>query len=433
MAFLVSTSHHILLLDPSRKTAYTVHSGKGLYYGLCVHRGRVIAGCRHRLPSRDEAERAEERGSLLVFDERLDVKEEVQPPFPLRDLHGMTSFDDIVWVTCSFDDLVAIFDPATGTWRKWYPSADPLAHGRDVHHYNTIAKIGDRIVLLAHNLGRSHVVSYRYPSLELDRVRPLGLHAHNVFAVGGSLATCSSGEGLLMSESGWRLRTGGFPRGFAATDDVKLVGISRNASRDERSDVDGVIRVFDDAWRFQMDYVLRGVGMILDILPVSIEDAVLLGLDPWPHTEIYPGRYNPEDPGDCYFPGQQHDDASGWFEWHAAEGTHRWTAACDAGMTVIINPGENFLTVEVLSAFPEGYVAEICLEGTPLGQLEFPTAGVRSATFALKAHAPGPARLSFRVPRLWQPAGEIAGSSDARPLGVGVRSVQLCPGGTTQV
>jgi len=433
MAFLVSTSHHILLLDPSRETAYRVHSGKGLYYGLCMHRGRVIAGCRHRLPSRDEGERMEERGSLLLFDERLAVEEEVQPPFPLRDLHGMASFYDMVWVTCSFDDLVAIFDPATRTWRKWYPSADPLAHGRDAHHYNTIEKIDDRIVLVAHNLGRSHVLVYRYPSLELERVRPLGLYAHNVFAVGSSLATCSSGDGLLMAESGWRLRTGGFPRGFAATDDVKLVGVSRNASRDERSDLDGVIRVFDDAWRFQTDYVLRGVGMILDILPVSLEDAVLGGLDLWPHLVIYHGRYNPEDPGNCYFPGRQSDVTNGWWEWHAAEGTHRWTAACDAGMTIIINPGESFLTVEVSSGFPERYVAEVCLDDTSLGQIEFPAAGVTSATFALKAHAPGQARLSFRVPRLWQPAGEIAGSRDTRSLGVGVRSVRLCPGGTAQV
>jgi len=425
MTFLISTSQHILLLETSQNTAYRVHSGNGLYYGLCLHRGRVIAGCRNRLPCSDNSQRAEERGSLLFFDARLHVEAELQPPFPLRDLHGLALIDERVWVTCSFDNLVAIFDPATESWNRWYPSPDPLARDRDVHHFNTIAKIGDCIALLAHNWGPSLMFFYRYPSLELERVRPLGTQAHNVFAVAGSLATCSSAEGLIVAESGWQLRTGGFPRGFAASEGVTLVGLSRSASRDERAGADGVIRVFDDGWRFQTDYVLRGVGMILDILPISLDKGLLHGLDPWPYVQIHQGQYNPEDPGDSFFPGQPGDEAGGWWEWHKAEDTHRWTAACNAGMTVIINPGENLLAVEAMSGFPGRYGVEVCLEGIPLGRMEFSTAGVATATFALKEHAPGPARLSFHVPQLWKPADQIAGNGDLRSLGIAVLSVRL--------
>jgi hypothetical protein len=427
MAFLISTSQHLLLLETNRKTVYRVHSGKGLYYGLCLHHGRVIAGCRNRVPSSDDDERGEERGSLLFFDERFGVENEVQPPFPLRDLHGIMSLGDTVWLTCAFDNLVAIFNPTTKIWRKWYPSVDPLARDRDVHHFNTIVNLGDRLALLAHNWGPSHVLFYRYPSLELDMVMPLGVHAHNIFLMDGSLATCSSAEGLLVAESGWRIRTGGFPRGLAATGEARLVGLSRNASREERSVADGVIRVFDDAWRFQTDYVLRGVGMILDILPISIDARALLRLDSWAHLQTYDGQYNPEHPGDSYFPGQQCEQANCWPEWHAAEGSHRWTGACDASMTVTVNPGEDFLTVQAMSGFPEHYVTDVCLDGTSLGQLEFPTAGTTSATFSVKGYAGKQARLSFRVPWLWQPAAHITGSRDARRLGIAVCSVRLSP------
>jgi hypothetical protein len=102
-------------------------------------------------------------------------------------------------------------------------------------------------------------------------------------------------------------------------------------------------------------------------------------------------------------------------------------------MTVIVNPGENFLAVEAMSGFPERYVVDVCLDGAPLGQMEFPAAGVVSATFAVRDRAPGLARLSFRVPRLWQPSGQIAGSTDSRSLGIAVCSVRLCLGDAAPV
>ena len=426
--FLVSTSQHVLLLDTDQKTAYRVHSGKGLYYGLCIHNGRIVAACRNRQPSPDDSGRVEERGSLLFLDEWLNVEQEVQPSFPLRDVHGIASVDEMIWVTCAFDNLVAIFNLATQTWTKWYPASDPSARNQDVHHFNTIAKVGNRLALVAHNWGHSHILFYRYPSLELSQACPLGVQAHNVFAVSGALATCSSAEGLLVSESGWRHRTGGFPRGLAATDELRLVGVSQNTSRDSRSVANGVIRIFDNRWRYQSDYLLRGVGMILDILPISLEGKALVGLEPWTDLEVFDAQYNPENPGDSYVPGQLGAEDSRWLEWHAAEGTCRWTAACDAGMTVVVNAGESFLTVNALSGFPGRYVVDVALDGTVLGQLDFPTAGEASATFALRGHALGRARLSFRVPWLWQPVIQIPGSSDSRFLGVAVSLVRLLPG-----
>jgi len=285
MKFLVATSQHILLLDIGREMVYRIHSGNGLYYGLCLHHGRVVAGCRNRLPSEDDSDRANERGSLVFFDEQFGVEREVLPPFPLRDLHGIASLEDRIWITCSFDNFVAIFDPATETWSKWYPPLDAPVRDKDVNHFNTIIKIGDQVGLLAHNWGPSQILFFRYPLLELDSVRPLGVQAHNIFWIDGSLATCSSAEGCLLAESGWQLRTGGFPRGFAAGDRRRLVGISLNASREYRNAADGIIRVFDEDWRFQADYVLRGVGMILDILPYCC-NIPAKDLECWLHYEV---------------------------------------------------------------------------------------------------------------------------------------------------
>jgi hypothetical protein len=90
---------------------------------------------------------------------------------------------------------------------------EPLVRDQDVHHFNTITKIDDQVDLLAHN-GPSQIFFFHYPSLELRFVRPLGVQAHNIFSVDGSLATCSSGEGRLLAESGWQLRAGRFPHGI---------------------------------------------------------------------------------------------------------------------------------------------------------------------------------------------------------------------------
>jgi len=421
MLFLVTTSQHLLLLDVNNRTVHRVQSGRGLYYGLCLHEGRIVAACRNRLPSKDDMGRELERGSILFFNHQLEMEAEVSPPFPLRDLHGIASVDGSVWITCSFDNLIAIFDTVSQSWRKWYPSPDSSERDRDVHHFNTIARRGDRLVLLAHNWGQSQAFFYKYPSLELESVRPLGVQAHNLFLAEDSLATCSSAQGLLVAESGWQLRTGGFPRGIATDGDFKLVGLSRTATRDERSNLDAVIRVFDRDWRFLTDYLLCRVGMVLDILPLDLESAPLANLDQWSDVQVYDGEYNPGDPGNIYVP--EADGIAG--EWHAPEAGYSWSAAQDAGLAIIINPGERDLVVDTFSNYPGTYFVEVRLEQTVLGKLEYPRPGPASTTFALNEHVAGPVRLSFHVPWLWQPADQVANSTDRRWLGVAVRSVRV--------
>lgn len=124
----------------------------------------------------------------------LPISELRPDEFPLRDVHGIACFNSKLWVSCSFDNLVAVFDTATRRWMKWYPSIDLAARDHDVNHFNTIVPDGERICILAHNNGPSHLLFYDRSSLELCSVLKLGQQAHDVFPVGAAVATCSSAE-----------------------------------------------------------------------------------------------------------------------------------------------------------------------------------------------------------------------------------------------
>jgi hypothetical protein len=199
------------------------------------------------------------------------------------------------------------------------------------------------------------------------------------------------------------------------------VGLSRNSVRDERSNLDAVIRVFDRDWGFLTDYVLHAVGMVLDILPLDFECATLANFDLWSDVQIHEGEYNSEDPGNIYVPGA--GEVSG--EWSAPEAGYSWSAAQDAGLEVIINPGERRVAIETLSNYPGPYTVEVRLDQLLLGKLEYSHPGRASATFTLNGRTPGPARLSFHVPWLWQPANQIPNSTDQRWLGIAVCSVRI--------
>ncbi len=217
-AFLVTTTHQVLAFD-GHDQFFRVHSGKGLYYGLAQDNRYFYVSCRNQTIRPDNAAaRAEETGSVLVLDalSLLPIAEFRPEDFTLRDVHGIACFDDKLWVTSSFDNSVAVFDTSVHRWTKWYPSIDVHARNRDLNHFNTIVPDGDQIYILAHNNGLSHLLSYDRSSLELCSAMELGRQAHDIFPVGGGIGTCSSAEGLLLSSTGWALRTGAFPRGVAS-------------------------------------------------------------------------------------------------------------------------------------------------------------------------------------------------------------------------
>lgn len=424
---LITTTHHVLALDDQERF-YLVHSGQGLYYGIAAEGNVLYLTCRGAIAGPDcEATRAREQGSVLVFDSStLQQTGELRPPgFPIRDVHGAACIGGKLFVVCSYDNLVAIYDPAGGTWRKWYPAADVTARDRDVHHFNTISLIDGRIVLLAHNNGPSDLLFFDPASLEPRGQLQIGHQAHNIFRRAGAFGVCSSAEGLLVSTTGWALRTGGFPRGLDFTDNSILAGISQVAERANRARTSGVLRRFTPAWSHLCDYLLEDVGMVLDILSLEVDPSVSQRLEPFAGARRFSGSYCDQIPADTYIPGMSHSPSLLFHgEWHGPEHTNRWTAAREARMTVVTNPGESTLSVAALSAFPGRYHVDVFSGRQRLGRMRWKQAGEQTATFALPPGA-GVLPLSFRVPHLWQPVRCIPGSNDERSLGIGILSVRL--------
>jgi hypothetical protein len=423
--FLLTTTHHLLALDDQGRF-YRIHSGKGVYYGLASdHERHLYVACRNQVKgSNDDAERSRQTGSILVLAvPSFAVIGELQPEFALRDVHGIACIDGKLWVTCAYDNLVAVYDIGRRQWRKWYPSTKPAARGRDVNHFNTITTVGDRFCVVAHNNGRSHLLFYAKPSLELCSACELGREAHDAFSVGGGVATCSSRDGVLLSTAGWILRTGGYPRGIAFAGDSVLLGISQIAPRGMRHQASGVLRRFTRQWCHVADYLLSAVGMILAILPIDIDENDLPKLEPWNQVQEHRA---PNLPGNAYRLGERESTVASSLEWHAGELTHRWTAAREAGMTVVVNPGETKVVVTARNGFPGAYAVEVCANGQSLGSIYWSEAKDARNEFLLPGGTQGKCEMILRVPHLWQPSSCRLGSVDDRMLGVGIQTIQIC-------
>jgi hypothetical protein len=330
-----------------------------------------------------------------------------------------------LWVTCSFDNLVAIFDLNSGQWSQWFPAPHPANRGRDVHHFNSIRKIGREIGLLAHHFGPSEVLFYDSETLQLNSVAPIGAEAHDILLFGNALATCSSGDGWVVNVSGRRLRTGNFPRGVAIAPEGNLLGISVLSERSQRASQSGILRWYTPDWQFHTDCVLPRVGMVLDLLALGEGEFDCQALESWPDAQFTEG-YNHLAPGNRYAPESfVADRGDHTLDWHAPEMRHCWTAAKRATLAILVNPGETSVCIEVGSSFPGPYDAEIWLDESILGVVRFPCPGVQQHAFRLPEGFTGAALLSFRVPHLWRPQDEITGSSDERLLGLAVYGVTV--------
>jgi hypothetical protein len=422
-SFLLTTTHHILAFD-GQDHFFRIHSGKGVYYGLAQDGPHVYVSCRNQTegPHNHDA-RASETGSILVLDSTsLLPTAELRPDdFALRDVHGIACFDGRLWVTSSFDNLIGIFDQSNGRWTKWYPATDPAARDRNVNHFNTVVPYGEQICLVAHNNGQSQVLCYDRCSLELCSVLELGYQAHDLFFVDGAIATCSSAEGVLIGSNGWTIRTGAFPRGIAFGDNCVLLGLSQVADRSVRHETTGIVRRFTPQWHYASDYLLPGAGMVLAILRFDREGPEIAARELF-ESHSFHCEYNSLEPGNVYRPGRCKNSTYAP-EWHAAEDTHRWTAAREARITVVVNPGETTLEIRAYNQLPQPYWTEVLVNSRILGLIHWSEPGSATSQFQLPP-VPGKCEVCFRVPHLWRPSTSL-GTRDERQLGIAIQEVKV--------
>jgi len=269
MYSLVSTSKSLLLLNPITGQAKRVHTGAGLYYGIALSPEHIYVAARGR-GTASTVPRDQENGCILVFDQQLRQVDELTAPFALRDLHQILWHAGKLWLTCSMDNLIALYEG--GQWSKWYPSPEGVA-GKDVNHFNSIYLKGHELHVLAHNLQRpSEIWRFECDSRCLIERRSIGSGAHNIWIDKGEYTVCSSHQGMLLKESGDAYFTGGFPRGLAITGELVLLGLTMFAPREMRDATSGRILVLDADWNYRHTLRLDGEGMVSDIRVPGVPD-----------------------------------------------------------------------------------------------------------------------------------------------------------------
>ncbi|HEX6794481.1 MAG TPA: hypothetical protein VF304_11575 [Casimicrobiaceae bacterium] len=271
MKVLATTSQSLLLVDCSTGESRVLHRGAGLYYGIARISSGFAVAARRRLVS-SQTPREEERACILHIDRDLRLREVLEAPFPLRDVHQIAWFDERLWVTCSFDDMIAIYDGRA--WERWIPEfppvADPARPVRDVqndrHHFNSFFVAEDEVGLLAHNHGPSDVHFFDRRTRSFRSTISLGRQAHDIWRDGNAVITCSSIEGKVVGSNGWEVTTGGFPRGVCFDARNRAIGISALSERGHRDFASAAIAVYDPYWR-PLHYVqLVREGMVLDLV-----------------------------------------------------------------------------------------------------------------------------------------------------------------------
>lgn len=262
MKLLVTTSYSVLEVDTGSAEVRSVHRGDGLYYGISQSDKNIYVAARKRMVSSD-VPIEEECGEILIFDFDLRLKGRLCAPFPLRDLHQIAWHAGKLWLTCSYDNLIAIWDGVN--WQKWFPMDEKPDAPRDIHHYNSFMFNEEFVWILAHNRGPSELLAFSLADFSLKRRIQLGDQAHNIWSESGKLYTCSSKTGMIMGQNGFSLCTGGFPRGYAFDGVERCIGISELAERKDRDPSTGKLLVYDSSWNLMRSIVLAGEGLVLDM------------------------------------------------------------------------------------------------------------------------------------------------------------------------
>jgi len=254
----------LLRLDWPSLDVIVIHRGAGLYYGMADTPWGLAVAARGRMVSSD-IPIEEELGRILLFDESLHLFGERIAPFPLRDLHGIAWADEALWLTCAYDNQVIRYDGIH--WSVWAPLRRPETPPYDINHFNTLWLEGNDLWLLAHNKGPSQAFRYHLPDLNLIESISIGNIAHNLWRnPNGALATCSSSEGALVASDGWKLNTGGFPRGIVFIEEKLVVGISELSERPNRDLGSGRLLVISRSEITLSSKILSNKGLVLDLL-----------------------------------------------------------------------------------------------------------------------------------------------------------------------
>lgn len=265
---LVSTSCSFMIVNLYSGEYEVTESDNGVYYGITYSQNEIYVAARKGY----EEEREVQDGEIIMYDFNKQRIGKLKAPFPLRDIHQIQSYNSLLWVTCSFDNKVAIYDGKK--WHEWFPNPDKKY---DSNHFNSIYFEGDYIYLVAHNIHRKSEVWKFFISQEnycngfnvsdikfIEKTR-LGTWSHNIWLTDDDLYTCSSGELAIASKNKFFLKLGKFTRGLAVTDELIIVGLSELSERKQRCFSTSYIAVFDRKWNLINGLIMPEQGVINEL------------------------------------------------------------------------------------------------------------------------------------------------------------------------
>jgi len=269
---LITTSQSILLVDPETGRGFRLDQNRGVYYGIARLEGNLyVAARRNQSPSSLAVK--ESRGEILVFGSDFSPIGALRAPFPLRDMHQILGAEGKLWVTCTYDNMVAVYDGRS--WEEWYPLGVSSSEPRDINHFNSLALVDGELCVLANNHGRSEILRFELPGRSLKGSIQLGDRSHNVWKEGARWMTCSSALGTILGSDGLQVPTGGFPRGVAFVDALAYVGVSDRTERWKRFWSSGAVLVFDGIWNHIRELHVSQEGVIQDLMALSVPEDLL--------------------------------------------------------------------------------------------------------------------------------------------------------------
>lgn len=266
---LITTTRSILLFDIKTKNKKVIHRGFGPYYGVCVKDNFVYVSARKKNQYLESIDI--EKNVILKFDMNLKFMQEIVPPCPIRDVHGIASDESSIYITSTYDNCIMVYN--NGQWESW----NPLENNK-YRHYNSLFIDNDKIYILAHNRGESELFCFDKLSKSLISATKLGNHAHTIWKENNSMYVCDSMNGRIVSNSGFNLITGGFPRGYVKLENIRLVGLSSIVQREERhvfnekSVTPSYIQYYDKDWQKLDEYELASEGQIYELFYNNILD-----------------------------------------------------------------------------------------------------------------------------------------------------------------
>jgi hypothetical protein len=234
------------------------------YHGVALSNDAIFAAARDRLPTATGELAKEAPSKILVFDYDLALRDVLVAPFPMRQVHQIGHHAGCLYATCTYDNMVAIYDGTT--WAKWYPVPDN--RDQDVNHLNSVFVRGGQIYVMAHNNNHAPSQAFKFDlaTRRLLDTYELGYQSHNIWVARGAVYACDSAHGWITSTQQQTVHiTGGFPRGVAVTRRRSIVGISELTVRKDREYTSGRLLVFAPGWRLLRAIVLEREGMVHDL------------------------------------------------------------------------------------------------------------------------------------------------------------------------